>query len=174
MRSPLDAPKLPGTFKAAIGPGSNGLRHKLQHVQPRLKPDARVLSVFDRLGVKVPTSLIELKGSKTQGHGSTRRLIEGFSQLMSVRGPLPISCVHQHIKQRDTLSLADIGAKFVKSRGDRESVLSTVLLAEACNAFIVSDQRANKLDRGGNQKPIGGIAALKTVKLICEGRRNVV
>ena len=58
----------------------------------------------------------------------------------------------------------------IKSHGNGEPVLPSMLSAEAGDALIVGDQRAGKVDRSCNQKPICWITMLQAVKLIGVGR----
>src|ERR1700733_15391739 len=55
------------------------------------------------------------------------------------------------------------------SCADCKPVLSAMLLAEACNALVISDQRTGKLDRRSNQKSIRRVAVLEMMQLIAAG-----
>lgn len=44
-----------------------------------------------------------------------------------------------------------------------------MVLEKACDAVVIRDERARKLDRGGDQQPIRRIAVLETMQLIAAG-----
>ena len=48
-----------------------------------------------------------------------------------------------------------------------------MLLPEAYDALVIGDQRTGKLDRGGDQQPIGRVTMLETMELVGAGRSVV-
>jgi len=57
------------------------------------------------------------------------------------------------------------------SYADREPILSAAVSSEACDALIIGDERAGKLDGGSDEKPICRITMLEMMKLIAAGSR---
>jgi hypothetical protein len=52
---------------------------------------------------------------------------------------------------------------------ESEPVLSTMLLAEANDPLVISDQRTGELDRRRDQKPVRRVAVLEVMELIAAG-----
>jgi len=62
-----------------------------------------------------------------------------------------------------------LNVRYTVSRPGNESVLRTMLLAEACDAIIIGDQRTGKLDGRRDEESISRIAVLKMVQLVAAG-----
>ena len=58
-------------------------------------------------------------------------------------------------------------------RADREPILATVPVGEADDTFVVGDERTGEFDGGGNQQPVGRVAAFKVMEPIRARRRTV-
>lgn len=71
----------------------------------------------------------------------------------------------------DAISEKGTASASWNSYADREPILSAMVFAEARDRLIVGDERACKLDRGCDEKPIRRIATLEMMELIAAGSR---